>query len=190
MRFVPGELYHVYNRGNDKVLIFFDDDNYVFFLEKVRKELLPFCDILAYCLMPNHYHFLIAVKVELEDFEMERMDKLSRKFGTLQSSYTQAINKRSNRTGALFQAKTKKKSVADYAHTCFHYIHQNPIKARLCDKMEDWKYSSFRDYYFDQRNDILNKSLAQQLLGLPLESSTFYKESLGVINSAKWAHII
>ncbi|GAB5525523.1 MAG: hypothetical protein Roseis2KO_33950 [Roseivirga sp.] len=182
MRFVEGEFYHVYNRGNNRFPIFFEDENYEFFLKKIKREVLPLCDILAYCLMPNHYHFLIVVKEQVEDSNNE-MDILSRKLGTLQSSYTRAINKRFNRVGSLFQAKLKKKHASDYADICFHYIHQNPVVARLCDKLEDWKFSSFKDYYFDMPNDLLNKDLARDLLDIPQNSDLFYKESLGVINS-------
>ncbi|NOQ25658.1 MAG: hypothetical protein GQ564_09895 [Bacteroidales bacterium] len=52
-------IYHLYNRGNNSQKIFFNRKNYLFFLQKVRKHLFPHCDILAYCLMPNHFHFMI-----------------------------------------------------------------------------------------------------------------------------------
>ena len=48
-----GNIYHIYNQGNNRQLIFFKDKNYLFFLKKIRKELIPFMDFLAYCLMPS-----------------------------------------------------------------------------------------------------------------------------------------
>jgi len=59
-----GSYYHIYNRGNNKESIFLDEDNYLYFLTKWKKYLHPFVDTLAYCLMPNHFHFLIKVKPE------------------------------------------------------------------------------------------------------------------------------
>jgi putative transposase len=53
------EYYHIYNRGNNKQPIFFKPDNYIFFLKKMRQQLLPVADIIAYCLMPNHFHLII-----------------------------------------------------------------------------------------------------------------------------------
>ena len=163
MEFLPGELYHVYNRGNNSQKIFYTNSNYIFFLQKVRKELTPFCEILAYCLMPNHYHFLIFVKpIELEKNVI--MHPLSRKIGTLQSSYCQAINLQENKKGSLFQQKAKSKHLGNYGFTCFHYIHQNPVKAKLCNKMEDWEFSSFQDYYALREGRLPNKQLSYDLL--------------------------
>ena len=59
MNFELDQIYHVYNRGNQKQTIFFDDRNYLLFVTKIRRELLPFCDILVWCLMPNHFHLII-----------------------------------------------------------------------------------------------------------------------------------
>ena len=59
MRLVPGELYHIYNRGNNKERIYYDERHYRFFLAKVGQYLCPHADLLAYCLLPNHFHMLI-----------------------------------------------------------------------------------------------------------------------------------
>ena len=64
MNLIPGQFYHVYNRGNNKQLIFFNDNNYLYFLQKIREQLLPVADILAWCLMPNHFHILIQANDE------------------------------------------------------------------------------------------------------------------------------
>lgn len=62
MKFSPNGVYHVYNQGNNREPIFFQERNYRFFLDKMRKHLLPHVDLLAYCLMPNHFHWLVRVK--------------------------------------------------------------------------------------------------------------------------------
>ena len=58
----PGEYYHLYNRGNNRQPIFYEHENYLFFLQRVRRYLIPVLDIVAYCLMPAHYHLLVGVK--------------------------------------------------------------------------------------------------------------------------------
>ena len=60
MYFEKDNIYHVFNRGNNREKIFYNNENYIFFLKKIRKHIFPFCEILAYCLMPNHFHFLIV----------------------------------------------------------------------------------------------------------------------------------
>ena len=79
---LPGNFYHVLNRGNNQENIFLTDDNYRYFLKKWEKYILPYTEILAYCLMPNHFHFLIRVKPEkeilstaLENLELSKLRK-------------------------------------------------------------------------------------------------------------------
>ena len=178
MDFISGELYHIYNRGNNADKIFLHDRNYLFFENKIEKELLPYCDVLAYCLMPNHYHLLVEVKdVEM----MKAMHPLSRKIGTLQSSYSQAINKQDGRVGSLFQQRAKSKNVEDYGLICFHYIHQNPVRAKLVLKMSDWKHSSYLDYAGNRESGIVNKRKAYQLLEISDNHERFCKESLEMV---------
>lgn len=62
MEFAEGHIYHVYNRRNNLQTVFFSHENYLFFLDKLRKYILPHADVLAWCLMPNHFHLMIAVK--------------------------------------------------------------------------------------------------------------------------------
>ena len=62
MHFEIGHIYHIFNQGNNRQRIFFKRDNYIFFLEKIETYVLPFGDILAYCLMPNHFHLMVYVQ--------------------------------------------------------------------------------------------------------------------------------
>jgi len=62
MNFSIGGLYHIYNQGNNRQPIFFSKENYEFFLRKVRVHILPYADMLAWCLMPNHFHLMVEVK--------------------------------------------------------------------------------------------------------------------------------
>lgn len=124
-------------------------ENYLFFLQKARRNILPNASIISYCLMPNHYHFLVTIK-EQGAAVKNNMQEFSFAIGNLQSTYTQAINKQYGHKGALFAHKVRAKILNDagndYLLHCFMYIHQNPFLAGLVRKMEDWEFSSFPDY--------------------------------------------
>ena len=66
MEFIKGELFHIYNRGNNRDKVFYSRRNYLFFLEKVKTYVLPYCEVVAWCLMPNHFHLMVYInEVEL-----------------------------------------------------------------------------------------------------------------------------
>lgn len=65
----PNNFYHIYNRANGNENLFNEDKNYHFFLEKWNKYISPFAETYCYCLMPNHFHFLILTKSELKPLE-------------------------------------------------------------------------------------------------------------------------
>lgn len=186
MEFFENELYHIYNRGNNKQKIFFKPENYIFFLKKVRKHIQSHCHLLAWCLMPNHFHFLVYADnrtVATKTIAGAERNVLAEGIRNLLSSYTQAINKQNDTTGSLFQQNTKAKLISKssnlYDRICLHYIHQNPLKAKLANKMEDWEYSSFKDYSDLRNGTLINKKLAIQILDLDMK--TFYKESYSII---------
>jgi len=186
MEFLPNELFHIYNRGNNKQKIFFSHRNYIYFLNKVKINLLSYCSLLAYCLMPNHFHFLIYSDKRTIGTKLigdKQKNIFSEGLRTLLSSYTQAINKQNGSTGSLFQQNTKVKAIiqggANYDLTCLHYIHQNPIAAKLVKKMEDWPYSSFSEYCGLKNEPLCNIELAIQLLGLNMK--TFYEDSYNMV---------
>lgn len=169
------QLYHIYNRGNNRQAIFLKRANYLYFLEKIRMHISQYTEVLCYCLMPNHFYLLIATG---EDFDRE---KFSNSFRVMLSSYTRAINKQEGRVGSLFQQNSKFKIIENSPETCFHYIHQNPLKANLVTELEGWEYSSFRDYCRLRNGTLCNKELAYQLLEIPVEKQLFYNESYRVI---------
>ena len=182
MEFYINELYHIYNRGNNQQKIFFKPDNYIFFIKKVRRYILPYCNIISYSLMPNHFHFLIHSDertIATKTIRTQAKNVLSEGIRILLSSYTQAINKQNQFSGSLFQQNTKAKPIVkgsrNYDLTVFHYIHQNACRANLVEKMEDWEYSSFVDYCGKRNGNLCNKELTIKLLGLNMK--TFYEDS-------------
>ncbi|NUN70766.1 MAG: transposase [Bacteroidetes bacterium] len=133
-----GKFYHLYNRSNNKEIVFKEPGNHEFFLEKYSKLISPYVETIAYCLMPTHFHFCIRVVTE-------DMDRLRDNIGVLLSSYTKAINKRFDRHGSLFQQHTKAIWIDDvsYLSTVCRYIHLNPVRAGMVGRPEDWRFSSF-----------------------------------------------
>ncbi|MCC5898517.1 MAG: transposase [Phormidium sp. BM_Day4_Bin.17] len=138
-KFQVGCYYHIYNRGNNRQLIFFERDNYLHFLRQLRRHLVSHgIDIVAYCLMPNHYHLLVYLNAE----------NLSQRMQAFSLSYTKAINQRYQRVGSLFQGRFQAIHVnkEEYLLNLTRYIHLNPVAANLVKNAEDWEFSSCRDY--------------------------------------------
>jgi putative transposase len=133
-----GEYYHVYNRGNNRERIFFERENYLFFLRRLRRYVVPIVDVVAYCLMPTHYHLLVLL----------READLSHRMQLLSISYTKAMNRRYDRVGLLFQGtfRAKHVSVNDYLVHLSRYIHLNPVMSGLVERPEEWEFSSYREY--------------------------------------------
>ena len=111
MQFQVGDIFHIYNRGNNQQKIFFNDDNYRFFLKKISKEILPHCDILAYCMMRNHFHLLVHIKPAVKP------NALNYGIAILLRSYTRAIQNQEKISGSLFQQKTKSKELNEPANS-------------------------------------------------------------------------
>jgi REP element-mobilizing transposase RayT len=181
MNFYENQYYHLYNRTNNEEVLFRSDDNYLYFLKKFRFYFDDYLDTIGYCLMPTHFHFLVRVKSVTSDVQhFESVGHLtqpedvvhlaslniSRAMQTLQSSYTKAINKRFNRHGSLFQSHFKSKFVQNdrYLISLLTYIHQNPIRSRLVEKAEDWKYSSYQDYIDFRKGTLPQKEFILDMI--------------------------
>jgi len=177
MKFEAGHVYHVYNQGNNKQKIFFNHEDYVAFLKLGKEYIIPNGDLLAWCLLPNHFHFMISsnensVKPHKQGNLI--IEKLTNGFRKLLSAYAHDFNKRNNRSGSLFRPKTKAKDLSvqqlkeaytnnDYYINCFYYIHQNPLRHNLVKDLREWKYSSFKLYSGERQKDMCNKQLAREI---------------------------
>ena len=137
---LAGHCYHVYNRGCNRENIFANEGNYLFLMRRAKSYLADYpLSVIAYCLMPNHYHFLLRPD---ED------DGLSPFIQRLFNSYTQAFNKQRRRSGTLFEGRAKSILVDtdEYVlHLC-RYIHLNPVRAGLVARPEQWPYSNYLEW--------------------------------------------
>ena len=146
--YLPGLYYHFYNRGAHRVSIFKEPDNYLFVLRKMKRYATEFkLTMIAYCLMPNHYHFLLR-----QDANHAAGLLPQRVF----NSYSKAYNKRYKHSGTLFEDNYKVKLISKSSHLLHlcRYIHGNPVKDGLVPDPGDWPYSNYLEW-IGERNGIL-----------------------------------
>ena len=202
MQIEKGYIYHIYNQGNNKQNIFFDRENYLYFLKKIKTYILPYGNIIAWCLMPNHFHIMVLVNETTVGVAQSDTDgikafsaqsnangiknrTINQSIGIMLRSYTSAINKQRNRSGKLIREKTKAECVncpkgiapsfiikegitlvntkpaeKQYPQVCFNYIHENPVKAKLVQKISDWEFSSAKDYAGLRSGKLVSKEIA------------------------------
>ncbi len=154
--FENNSYYHIYNRGNRKQRIFLQDKDYTRFLEKIvtYKNKYPL-KIVAYCLMPNHFHLLI---------QQSATNSISRFFSDLCNSHSTYFNMKYETVGSLYQGRFKSKLVEqdEYLVHLSRYIHLNPYglykhsgkNAR--DLLLRYKWSSLSAYLSGEANDIVD----------------------------------
>jgi putative transposase len=188
----PEKLYHIYNHANGIENLFREVENYRYFLRQWEKHIQSIADSLAYCLMPNHFHFLIKVKdqseLEATFGKFETFQKLeyhlSKQFANFFSSYTQSYNKKYQRRGGLFAANFRKKEITSsaYISTVVAYIHTNPVLHGFTKKnLEEWPFCSY-NAYLSNRVTLLNVDDILEWFGSKEEFIKFHKAYLEQAN--------
>ena len=167
MQHYAGHYYHVYNRGTNRQPIFANEENYWFLLRRV-KSLLPLYSIriVAYLVMPNHYHFLIGV---------DKDGELSRFFQRLFNSYSQAFNRQQGRSGTLFEGRAKSILVdeTNYVYALVRYIHLNPVVAGLVKSQQDWQFSNYLEWIGVRNDGLFDPQFRKMFFSAPDEYKNF-----------------
>jgi putative transposase len=134
---VPGYPHHITQRGNRRMQTFFCADDYRAYLELLAEgKRKAGVSVWAYCLMPNHVH-IVAVP--------EENDGLARLFRCVHRHYSRRINFRENWKGHLWQERFHSFVMDErYLRATVRYTELNPVRARLCRRVEDWPWSSAR----------------------------------------------
>ena len=189
--FEAGCYYHIYNRGNNCENIFIEEKNYSYFLQLLRKYILPVADIYCYCLLKNHFHIVLKIKDDLpENFE----SKIYLPFSNLFNSYTKSINKSYQRNGSLFQEHLKRIKISDenYLKQLIIYVHLNPIKHNFSGNFQRYKNSSFLAYLSNSKTD-LERNFILELFGgkdnfifSHVERQIKYEGVIGEIDKMDW----
>lgn len=176
-KLIPDATYHVYNRANGNEKLFRTPDNYRFFISKYNQYISGIADTWCYCLMPNHFHFLIRVKGEKElskHFCEENLHQkaietlLWRQFSNFFNSYSKAFNKEHNRKGNLFMRTFKRKRIDDlqYFNNLIFYIHCNPIAADITNNLKEYNYSSYLKIISDETSFVKKQEVLEHFGGL------------------------
>ncbi|MEO5985129.1 MAG: transposase [Ferruginibacter sp.] len=169
------QFYHVYTRaiGNEK--LFLSNENYRYFLSKIKHHLLPVVDVFAYSLLPNHFHLLVRIK-PMETLQVYFKNKKSKTFNELVNDmpdfvmeqfsnwlngYTKAFNKMYNRKGGLFVDYLKRSEAltdADISSFIF-YIHKNAVHHGLTKQIGEWTYDSFQLILSEKPTSLLREGI-------------------------------
>lgn len=152
--FEDGSYYHVYNRGNRKQQIFLRYRDYERFLDKVIEYKKKYSlEILAYCLMPNHFHFLI---------QQLAANAISKFMSDLCNSHSRYFNVKYELVGSLFQGRFKAKKIdkEEYLVHLTRYIHLNPVEffpvgKNVFEELAYYKWSSLPAYLLGEDNEVV-----------------------------------
>ena len=137
-------IYHIMIRGINKMNLFYNKYEKLKFLEIVsRMKSQQEFSLYAYCIMNNHAHLLLK----------EEIDSLSRSMHRISVSYSYYYNKKEERVGPLFQGRFRSEKIEndEYLLECIRYIHNNPVKANIVSRPEEYRFSSYNIYI--NRND-------------------------------------
>lgn len=154
--FIPGHYYHIYNRGVSKEPIFREETNYLFTIRKIKKYTKEInLTMIAYCLMPNHYHFLIRQEGQQPAGLLPQR---------LFNSYTKAYNKRYRHSGTLFEGPYEAIRIAKLNHLLHlcRYIHANPVKDGIVSELDKWPFSNYLEWVGSRRGALVDHEFVCQ----------------------------
>lgn len=173
---VNNEFYHIFNRGVNKADIFFEESDYKRFylsaihyldhstrystfvydpgsFEAKKDNIEPArVEVIAYCLLPNHFHFLIK---QLKD------GGITSYMTHLCNAYSHYINTKNDRVGPLFQGRFKSVHIenSDQLYHVSRYIHLNPLLSKMINNLELYKWSSYQTYTTDRVDKLSNSDM-------------------------------
>jgi len=138
LKLLCGQYYHIYNRGINSCNLFYEAENYEYFMQLYDKYISVYAETFAWVLMPNHFHFVVRIKEEPEVLAIKHEPLTSKPphqhFSNLFNAYTKAFNERFNRHGSLFERPFKRKLVDNeqYLKQLVLYVHHNPVHHGFC----------------------------------------------------------
>lgn len=151
-----GFPHHIVQRGNNNEKVFFDKEDRGMYLSLLKKYSDKWgSPILAYCLMSNHVHLIIRPKKEEALYKMMQGVTLC---------YTQHINRKYKRTGRLWESRYHSCVVnkENYLWAVARYIEQNPKRAKIAKREEDFPYSSARAHIVGVKDEVLGEELFKE----------------------------
>lgn len=182
---IPNSPHHILNRANNKEIIFLEDEDFRFFLKQVKKYKEKFgLKIYHYCVMPNHYHFLIVPlnKESLVGFMQGLM-----------MVYAQYVQRKYGKVGHIWQERYKSPLVQTekYLAYCGYYIEDNPRRAGLVKDLKDWPWSSYHFYACGKPDLIVDVDPDYLALGTTFEErQQNYRQYIMMAKEEKWLNEI
>ena len=155
-----GTYYHIYNRGINNTTLFKERTNFEYFLKLYDFHINPIAETYAWCLMKNHFHFLIRIK-DVNDIMVEKKILPSQSISNLCNAYTKAFNKMYNRHGALFERPFRRKQINFdiYFQNVIIYIHNNPVHHKICEHPLQYPWSSYLTCISEKPTKLLRKEV-------------------------------
>ncbi len=145
-----GMYYYIYNRGVGKSILFRKPTNYLYVIEKLQKYSLEnLVSVIAYCLMPNHYHLLLRQDGEQPAGNVPQ---------SIFNSYSKAYNLKYSHSGTLFEGRFRAKPVKTTSHLLHlcRYIHGNPVKDDLVTDLADWRWSNYLEWIGKRKSSLVD----------------------------------
>ena len=167
-----GMYYHIYNRGVNKSILFREPDNYRFVTEKIQKYRKQYnVSVVAYCLMPNHYHLL------LRQDGQEPAGKVPQ---SIFNSYSKAYNLKYSHSGTLFEGRFRAKPIQNSSHLLHlcRYIHGNPVKDGLVASPADWQWSNYLEWIGERDGELVDREFVKDQFGNAQEYKKFLYQYL------------
>jgi putative transposase len=144
--------YHVLNRGNSKRTVFFNEWDYRAFVDLLRESTKSYpIEILAYCLMPNHFHIVCKPRIG---------EEMSKWMHRVENAFVKGHHMHYQTNGLLWQGRFKNFPVQNDDHflTLIRYVERNPVRANLVPSALDWRWSSVRERIYRSKNRIIEES--------------------------------
>ena len=156
MTWFAGGYYHLFNRGARRITIFREEKNYLFVLLSIKKYLEEFdLSMIPYCLMPNHYHFLVRQNGDVKAGLLPQ-----RVF----NSYTKAYNKIYDHCGTLFERRYQAIHIDNdsYSRHLCRYIHANPVKDGMAIAPEYWSFSNYQEWIGKRKGTLVDHDFIRE----------------------------
>jgi REP element-mobilizing transposase RayT len=170
--YLEGYYYHFYNRGRSRLSIFHDPNDYIFLLRHLKKYIKEFnIAIIAYCLLPNHYHILAR-----QSGLVQANVLIQRLF----NRYGKTYNKKYSHSGTIFEGPYDVKIVTDgrYLRNLCRYIHANPVKHGIVNDILDWPYSNYPEWLGLRPGTVVDRQFINDHFPAPGEYEAFVRDYL------------
>ena len=184
---LPDTCYHIYNRAHGSEKMFLEEANYRYFLVLLQKHLLPYFDVYAYVLMPNHFHLVVRTKTLEELTQITKPKKVSlhsrnpfsQVFSNFCNAYTKAFNKWHKRMGSLFMRPFKRVEIENEFHlmTAIRYVHNNPVHHGYCTQIDEWHFSSYNSFLTKNKTNV-QRTLVLEYFGGQIAFLEFHNQAV------------